>query len=233
VRALIIASALDNVFCAGADLKERKTMSDTEYAPLPPTFPTHIRHSANLPLSNRTTHFLSSLRATFHTLASLPIPTLSAISSVALGGGFELALATTFRVCAADAVLGLPETRLGIVPGAGGTWRLRRLVGEARALEMVLTGRRIDGRVAEGWGVCERVVEGGGGGGDMGEGEGGKGGEAERRRCVLAGAVQMAREICEGAPVSVGAGMRAVRGGGGEKDGVLEEGLFDKGEGGS
>jgi len=200
---------------------------------------------------NRTASFLRDLRRTFHKLAVLPIPSIAAISSVALGGGLELALATTFRVCATDAVLGLPETRLGIIPGAGGGYRLRRLVGEGRAMEMVLTGRRVWGWEAGRWGVVERVVgcggkAGNGGIGGQGEGErGGDGvigeGQEERRRRmreeVLEAAVQMAREICEGGPVSVGAGMRAVRGGGrvggegakkggiggGETDEVVEE----------
>jgi len=165
---------------------------------------------------------------------------VAAISSVALGGGLELALATTFRVCAADAILGLPETRLGIIPGAGGGCRLRRLVGEGRAMEMVLTGRRVRGSEAGRWGVVERVVgggpgegggagEGGGGGQGKWEGQGEAEGKAERRRRmreeVLEAAVQMAREICEGGPVSVGAGMRAVKGGWGTgvADKVVEE----------
>ena len=155
--------------------------------------------------ARRTAQFLSTLRKTLNTLSTLSIPSLSAISSVALGGGLELALATTFRVCAPGAVLGLPETRLGIIPGAGGTYRLRRLVGEMRALDLVLTGRRINGPMAEKIGVCEWVADT-----DGSEDKG------KVREKVLEMAVGIAKTICEGAPVSVGAAMRAVRGG---KDG--------------
>ena len=121
---------------------------------------------------------------------------------MALGGGFELALATTFRVCAPSAVLGLPETRLGIVPGAGGTYRLRKLVGEARALDLILTGRRISGSLAEKIGACEFVV-------DMEKDDD----QGRVREKVLDMAVGIARNVCEGGPVSVGAAMRAVKGG--------------------
>ena len=157
----------------------------------------------------RTAQFLSTLRKTLNTLSALPIPSLSAISSVALGGGLELALATTFRVCAPGAVLGLPEIRLGIIPGAGGTYRLRRLVGETRALDLVLTGRRINGSMAEKIGVCEWVADT-----DGNEDKG------KVREKVLEMAVGVAKTICEGAPVSVSAAMRAVRGG---KDGDGDE----------
>lgn len=150
----------------------------------------------------RTASFLRRLRDTFTTLEELPIPTISAVASTALGGGFELALATTFRVCAGTCTLGLPETRLGIIPGAGGTYRLRRLIGSARAMELVLSGRRIRGYEAKQMGICERVV----GNEDTGE---------IMREEVLSAAMGFAREICTGGPVAVGAAMRAVRGGGG------------------
>ena len=114
----------------------------------------------------------------------------------------ELALATTFRVCAPGAVLGLPETRLGIIPGAGGTYRLRRLVGETRALDLVLTGRRISGSMAEQIGVCEWLAN-----------TEGREDKAKVREKVLEMAVGIAKTICEGAPVSVSAAIKAVRGG--------------------
>ncbi|KAM0805240.1 methylglutaconyl-CoA hydratase mitochondrial precursor [Usnea florida] len=186
-RVLILASELDECFCAGADLKERKGMSGEE-----------------------TTHFLTTLRTTLTTLSALPIPTISAISSLALGGGLELALSTTFRILASSALVGLPETRLAIIPGAGGTWRLRGLVGEQRAMEMCLTGRRVGGWEAGRMGICERVVD--------------------VRGRVLEGAVGMAREICEGGPGAVGAVMRAVREGTGEAEGREYEGVVGMGD---
>ena len=167
-------------------------------------------------LSHRTNDFLSSLRHTLTTLSSLPIPTISAISSIALGGGLELALATTLRVFASRAIVGLPETRLSIIPGAGGTYRLRNLVGEARALELILTGRRVSGEEAFRLGICERMVETGGGD------------DAKRvgKAKVLDAAVEMAKEICEGGPGAVGAVLRAVRGRSAEAEGREYEGVL-------
>jgi len=152
--------------------------------------------------TNRVTHFLSTLRTTLATLSTLPLPTLTALSAPALGGGLELALATTLRIFATTATIGLPETRLGIIPGAGGTYRLKNLIGEARAMDMILTGRRIGGREAGMMGLCKRVV-----GVDAGAGMG------EARREVLEEAVRVAKGICEGGPRAVGCALRAVRGG--------------------
>lgn len=108
------------------------------------------------------------------------------------------------RVMAETAVVGLPETRLGIIPGAGGTWRLRVLVGEARAVRWVCGGERRNGREAVGEGVGDLLVE------DDGQGEG----QAGMRERVLEASVGLARRICEGGPVAVGAGLRAVKGAG-------------------
>ncbi|PKX92168.1 putative mitochondrial methylglutaconyl-CoA hydratase (Auh), partial [Aspergillus novofumigatus IBT 16806] len=116
-RALVIASNADAAFCAGADLKERAKMTKEE-----------------------TNEFLTKLRGTFHDLAALQIPTISAISSTALGGGLELALCTHLRVFGSSAIVGLPETRLAIIPGAG-----------AR--------RRVSGPEAYFLGLCDRLVE--------------------------------------------------------------------------
>lgn len=165
---------------------------------------------------HRTNSFLHSLRTTLTTLSYLPIPTISAISSIALGGGLELALATTLRVFASRAIIGLPETQLGIIPGAGGTYRLRHLVGEARALELILTGRRVSGEEAFRLGICERVVE-------TGAGEEAK---SVARGEVLDAAIGMAKKICEGGPGAVGAVLRAVRGGSAEAEGRQYEGVL-------
>lgn len=121
--------------------------------------PTQI-HAAN-PSTRlcRTEDFLLKLRTTFKNLASLEIPTISAISSLALGGGLELALCTHLRVFASSSAVGLPETRLAIIPGAGGTYRLPSVIGVNRARDMILTGRRVTGPEAYFIGLCDRLVE--------------------------------------------------------------------------
>ncbi|KAK3385362.1 ClpP/crotonase-like domain-containing protein [Podospora didyma] len=193
-RALIIASAIDTSFCAGADLKERRTFTEEE---------THA--------------FLSTLRQTLASLADLPVPTISAISSVALGGGLELALATNFRVLSSNAVVGLPETKLGIIPGAGGTFRLPALIGIPRARDLILTGRRVSAPEAYFLGLADRLAE------VLPESEEQAKEwevmeERERsthilamaRRTALSEAVRLASEISEGGPVAVRAALKAV-----------------------
>ncbi|MCJ1410093.1 hypothetical protein MMC19_004178 [Ptychographa xylographoides] len=176
-RAVILASDVDEAFCAGADLKERRGFT-----------------------KEQTGSFLSSLRSTFTAISTLPIPSISAISSLALGGGLELALTTHLRVFASTALVALPETRLAIIPGAGGTYRLPALIGRSRALDMMLTGRRVGGGEAYFWGLCERLVE-------VGAEEGMAAGVARER--VLEGAVGVARGICEGGPLAARAVIRA------------------------
>lgn len=210
-RALVLASAVDNCFCAGADLKERKGFTKEEYAFSPPPVSSPVFTCTPFSLSplltnaGRTDEFLSNLRDTLTSLETLPIPTISAISSVALGGGLELALATHFRVLTSNAVVGLPETRLGIIPGAGGTYRLPALIGLARARDLIITGRRVSAPEAYFLGVADRLVE-------VKEEEGEKK-EAmlERaRRGALSEAVRLATEICEGGPVAVRSALKAV-----------------------
>ncbi|KAL2884674.1 hypothetical protein HOO65_100078 [Ceratocystis lukuohia] len=182
-RALILASAVESCFCAGADLKERRSFSSEE-----------------------TERFLSFLRSTLSSISSLPIPTISAISSLALGGGLELALSTTFRVLSSTAAVGLPETRLGIIPGAGGTYRLPALIGLNRARDMILTGRRVSASEAYFLGLADRLVE------VAPEGE-----EEKKqildlaRRAVLSESVRLAQEICDGGPIAVRAALEAVQ----------------------
>lgn len=195
-RVLILASEVEGVFCAGADLKERRGMSGQE-----------------------TGEFLAHLRHTMHTLSSLPhTPTLSAIAAPAFGGGFELALATDLRFLTPSAKLALPETHLGIIPGAGGTWRLQRLIGKGRAMDLVLSGRAISGGEAADMGVGRLV-----------ERNEGKGGEDERE-AVLKAAVEWARGVCEGAPGAVRAATRAVREGSEEIEGREYEGVVGMGD---
>ncbi|KAA8566679.1 hypothetical protein EYC84_009214 [Monilinia fructicola] len=187
-RALIITSDVDGVFCAGADLKERATFTP-----------------------EMTQTFLHNLRSTFAKLSNLPIPTISAISSVALGGGLELALSTHMRVLASTAVVGLPETRLGIIPGAGGTYRLPALIGVGRARDLILTGRRVSGPEAYFLGIADRLVEVKE---DEGEGEAeqeAKGDVSKRaKEAVLREAVKLAGTICEGGPVATRSALKAV-----------------------
>ncbi|XP_030524898.1 probable enoyl-CoA hydratase 2, mitochondrial isoform X1 [Rhodamnia argentea] len=135
---LMICSAVPRAFCAGADLKERKTMCPSEVQ-----------------------FFVNSLRLTFSSLEELRIPTIAVIEGVALGGGLELALSCDLRICGDDAVLGLPETGLAIIPGAGGTQRLPRLVGKSLAKELIFTGRRVGGKDAKSMGLVNHSVASG------------------------------------------------------------------------
>lgn len=135
VRAIVITGRGDRAFCAGADLKERQGMSEND-----------IRVQVEL------------YRSELGPLDRSPKPVVAAINGVAFGGGLELALVCDLRVAAAHAELGLPETTLGIIPGAGGTQRLPRVVGEARAKEMILLGRKLSAREALAWGLVNRVT---------------------------------------------------------------------------
>lgn len=147
--------------------------------------------------------FLSNLRNTFSRLAALPIPSISAINGTALGGGLELGLCTHFRVMASTATVGLPETRLAIIPGAGGTYRLPALIGPSRARDLILTGRRVQGPEAYFLGLADRLVE-------ITEEEKDKAGVARGK--VLEQAVEMAKDICGGGPVAIRAAMQAIDG---------------------
>lgn len=154
---------------------------------------------------DRTAQFLSNLRSTFANLSNLQIPTISAISSLALGGGLELALSTHFRVLSSNATVGLPETRLGIIPGAGGTFRLPALIGLSRARDLILTGRRVAAPEAYFLGIADRLVE------VVPEDER-DGAEILQiaRKSALSEAVRLAQEICEGGPIAIRAGLQAV-----------------------
>lgn len=105
--------------------------------------------------------FLDELGGVLSTLAALPCPVIAAVNGAAFGGGLELALACDLRVAVEEATLGLVEARLGIIPGAGGTQRLARVVGVGRAKELIFTGRRFDARVALEMGLVSQVVPAG------------------------------------------------------------------------
>jgi enoyl-CoA hydratase len=136
-RALLITGAGDRAFCAGADITELKGRAQAA-----------ISEGAAFG------------QATFAKLDTLPIPSIALINGYAFGGGLELALACTFRIAAPGARLGLPEIKLGLIPGYGGTQRLPRLIGEARALDMILTGRTVPAEEALAIGLVNRVAEG-------------------------------------------------------------------------
>jgi enoyl-CoA hydratase/carnithine racemase len=135
VRAIVLTGSGDKAFCAGADLKERQGMTDDD-----------VRVQVEL------------YRSELGPLDRSPKPVVAALNGVALGGGLELALVCDLRVASESAVLALPETTLGIIPGAGGTQRLTRLVGGARAKEMILLGRRVSAAEALAWGLVNRVA---------------------------------------------------------------------------
>jgi enoyl-CoA hydratase/carnithine racemase len=124
-----------NVFAAGADIKEMVDM----------TYQDMVRASVGL-------------QGAFDAVAAIPQPTIAAITGYALGGGCELALCCDLRIAADDAKLGQPEIRLGLIPGAGGTQRLPRLVGISRAKEIIFTGRFVDAEEALAIGLVNRVV---------------------------------------------------------------------------
>jgi enoyl-CoA hydratase len=135
-RALIITGAGDKAFCAGADITELMNRSLRDQ-----------KRGAELG------------QRTFAKLDRLPIPSIALINGFAFGGGLELALACTFRMAYPKAKMGLPEIKLGLIPGYGGTQRLPRLIGESRAMEMILTGRSLTAPEALQIGLVNRIVE--------------------------------------------------------------------------
>lgn len=136
-RALIVTGAGAKAFCAGADIKELG--------------------GRNLVAQKRG---IELGQAIFAKLDTLPMASVAVINGYAFGGGLEFALACTFRLATANAKMACPEIKLGLIPGYGGTQRLPRVVGEARALELVMTGRTVDAAEAERIGLVGKVVEG-------------------------------------------------------------------------
>ncbi len=135
-RTLIVTGSGPKAFCAGADIKElrgRDLMAQKRGAELG--------------------------QSVFAKLDALPQTSIALINGFAFGGGLELAMACTLRLALPKAKLGLPEIKLGLIPGYGGTQRLPRLVGEARAMEMILTGKTVTAQEAADWGLVSRLVE--------------------------------------------------------------------------
>ena len=158
VRVVIITGA-GKAFCAGADLKERATLSEPQ-----------VRE------------FIYTIRNLFSFIESLRVPVIAAVNGVALGGGTELALACDLRIASSTASLGLTETRLAIIPGAGGTQRLPRLVGRGKAKELIFTGRRVDATEALQIGLVNQV---------------------SKPEALLDDALGMAGMICETGPIAI------------------------------
>jgi methylglutaconyl-CoA hydratase len=166
VRVVVLHSLVPGVFCAGADLKERAGMSPEE---------------AGI--------FVQGIRAAFSEVEFLPMPVIAALEGAAFGGGLELALAADLRVAGTEARMGLVETALAIIPGGGGTQRLPRLIGLARAKELIFTARRFGAEEAGRLGLVNRVVPAG---------------------QALEGALALAREILPNGPIALRLAKQAV-----------------------
>ncbi len=165
VRAVIVYGG-ERVFAAGADVKEMATMSYDDM----------VQHSG-------------ALTASFTAVARIPKPVVAAITGYALGGGCELALCADVRIAADNATLGQPEILLGIIPGAGGTQRLARLVGPSRAKDLIFTGRFVGAAEALAIGLVDRLVP---------------------AESVYAAAVEWAAQFAGGASLALQAAKRAI-----------------------
>ncbi len=173
LRCVLITGAGDKAFCAGADLKERKSMP-----------------------MERVPHFVRNIRALMDDVAALPQPSVAVINGFCFGGGTELALACDLRVAASHAELGLTETALAILPGAGGTQRLPRLIGKSRAKDLILTGRKLGAAEAERIGLVNRVA--------------GAGGRVAGAGGLREAALELAQAIAANGPVAVRAAKDAI-----------------------
>ncbi|CAB1084597.1 Methylglutaconyl-CoA hydratase (EC [Olavius algarvensis Delta 1 endosymbiont] len=134
VRVIIITGSGEKAFCAGADLKERATLA-----------PEKVKE------------YIFTIRNLFTSIEQLNKAVIVAVNGIALGGGTEMALAGDIRIASENAVMGLTETRLAIIPGAGGTQRLPRLVGKGKAKELIFTGRRVGASEALEIGLVNKI----------------------------------------------------------------------------
>ncbi|XP_030369149.1 methylglutaconyl-CoA hydratase, mitochondrial-like [Scaptodrosophila lebanonensis] len=162
-RVVVLRSTSPDIFCAGADLKERKGMSQDEAR-----------------------EFVTKLRNLLISIEQLPMPVIAALDGAALGGGLEMALACDIRTAANNAKLGLVETRLAIIPGAGGTQRLPRILSPALAKELIFTARVLDGAEAKQLGLVNHVVP-----------------QNETKDAAYNQAIKLAEEILPNGPVGV------------------------------
>lgn len=137
VKVMVISSEITGFFAAGADIKHLSTIDAESFLA-----------------------YGSVMRAVNDRLEASPWLSIAAIDGLALGGGLELAMACTLRVAGPSAKLGLPEVKLGLIPGAGGTQRLPRLVGRGRALDIMLTARQVGAEEAGAIGLVDRVTDG-------------------------------------------------------------------------
>ncbi|MBT7259523.1 MAG: enoyl-CoA hydratase [Desulfobacula sp.] len=135
IRTVIITGAGEKAFCAGADLKERLSLTPNEVK-----------------------KFIITIRNLLTSIQNLPIPVICAVNGVALGGGTEVALASDIRIASENATMGLTEARLAIIPGGGGTQRLPRIIGVAKAKELIFTGKRVDAKEALEIGLVNKVT---------------------------------------------------------------------------
>ena len=182
LKVLILASKVPGIFCAGADLKERIKMDEKAMDP-----------------------FVARLRSIAYEIHQFPTPTIAAIDGVAVGGGLEMALACDLRVASSDAKLGLVETRLAILPGAFGTQLLPRVVGPARAKEMIFAAKILSGQQAAAIGLANEVHE-----------------QNETRNAALLGSLELAKQITPNGPIALRAAKIAINDG---VDASLREGL--------
>jgi enoyl-CoA hydratase len=166
VKALIVTGSGDKSFVAGADIQELQSIGAIE-----------------------ATQLSARGQAIFRCLEAMKKPSVAAINGFALGAGLELAMACTLRVAVATARLGLPELKLGLIPGYGGTQRLARLIGRGRALELLLTGDKIDAEAACRIGLVNRIFP---------------------SESLLQGARDLLRAILANAPVAVALTLEAV-----------------------
>lgn len=159
VRVIIVTGTGEKAFCSGADLKERVTLS-----------PIQVKE------------YIFTIRNLFTSIEQLNKPVIAAVNGIALGGGTELALASDIRIASMNASMGLTETRLAIIPGAGGTQRLPRLVGRGKAKELIFTGRRVNAEEALQIGLVNAICE---------------------KDELIPEAMKMAAMICETGPIAI------------------------------
>lgn len=136
IRVVIITGAGQKAFCSGADLKERITLTELQVK-----------------------EFIYTIRNLFTYIENLNKPVIAGINGVALGGGTELSLASDIRIASTNATMGLTEVRLAVIPGAGGTQRLPRLIGRGKAKELIFTGRRVDAKEALEIGMVNKICK--------------------------------------------------------------------------